>query len=76
MVTAVTHFTKESIPFLDLEQLYAIRVVVVVAKATSSIQTFTSTKLTESQENLTSEKKEKKTASRKGKLRQCGREAI
>lgn len=47
-------------------------VVVVMAKVASSIQTFTSTKLTESQENVTSEKK-KKPQLRKGKLRQCGR---
>lgn len=42
------HFTKESISFIDLEQLYA-TVVIVAAKASSSIETFTSTKLRERQ---------------------------
>lgn len=66
----MTRFTKQSISFIDTEQLYAI-LVIAMAKGTSSIQKVTSTKVTESQENVTSGKKILKLI--KGKLCQCGR---
>lgn len=50
-------FTKEPISFTDTEQLYAI--LVIAMARVPSIQTVTSTKVTESQENMTSEKKKK-----------------
>lgn len=52
----MTRFTKQSISFIDTEQLHAI-LVIAMAKGTSSIQKVTSTKVTESQENVTSGKK-------------------
>lgn len=70
MVTANSErFTKEPISFTDTEQLYAI--LVIAMARVPSIQTVTSTKVTESQENVTSEKK-KEPQLKKGKLRQCG----
>lgn len=71
MVTANSErFTKEPISFTDTEQLYAI--LVIAMARVPSIQTVTSTKVTESQENVTSEKKKKEPQLKKGKLRQCG----
>lgn len=71
MVTANSErFTKEPISFTDTEQLYAILVTAMVR--VPSVQTVTSTKVTESRENVTSEKKKKEPQLKKGKLRQCG----
>lgn len=71
MVTANSErFTKEPISFTDTEQLYAI--LVIAMARVPSIQTVTSTKVTESQENVTSEKKKKEPQLKKGKLHQCG----
>lgn len=67
-VDRLRHLSGDSKQWLDLLKNLSISqiqnnwmlvslVVVVMAKVASSIQTFTSTKLTESQENVTSEKK-------------------
>lgn len=63
-------FTKEPISFTDTEQLYAI--LVTAMARVPSVQTVTSTKVTESQEKRDFRKKKKEPQLKKGKLRQCG----